>query len=83
MGEMWMGIWIFTLIGLFIIAVAIYDYFDRKKRNQEIKLWKYLLAAMIGLVLMFPVLTGIVLRFLGLPSKRQKKEIGIYKKVVR
>ena len=67
MGEKWMGIWIFTLIGLFIIAVAIYDYFDRKKRNQEIKLWKYLLAAMIGLVLMFPVLTGIVLRFLGLP----------------
>lgn len=67
MGEMWMGIWLFTLIGLFIIAVAIYDYFDRKKRNQEIKLWKYLLAAMIGLVLMFPVLSGIVLRFLGLP----------------
>ena len=67
MGEMWMWIWIFTLIGLFIIAVAIYDYFDRKKRNQEIKLWKYLLAAMIGLVLMFPALTGIVLRFLGLP----------------
>lgn len=65
MGELWMGIWIF--IGLFIIAVAIYDYFDRKKRNQEIKTWKYLLAAMIGLVLMFPVLTGIVLRFLGLP----------------
>ena len=67
MGELWMGIWIFIFIGLFIIAVAIYDYFDRKKRNQEIKLWKYLLAAMIGLVLMFPVLTGIVLRFLGLP----------------
>lgn len=67
MGEMWMGIWIFIFIGLFIIAVAIYDYFDRKKRNQEIKTWKYLLAAMIGLVLMFPVLTGIVLRFLGLP----------------
>ena len=67
MGETWMGIWIFTLIGLFIIAVAIYDYFDRKKRNQEIKLWKYLLASMIGLVLMFPVLTGIVLRFLRLP----------------
>lgn len=67
MGEMWMGIWIFTLIGLFIIAVAIYDYFDRKKCNQEIKTWKYLLAAMIGLVLMFPILSGIVLRFLGLP----------------
>ena len=67
MGELWMGIWIFIFIGLFIIAVAIYDYFDRKKRNQEIKTWKYLLAAMIGLVLMFPVLTGIVLRFLGLP----------------
>lgn len=67
MGELWMGIWIFTFIGLFIIAVAIYDCFDRKKRNQEIKLWKYLLAAMIGLVLMFPVLSGIVLRLLGLP----------------
>lgn len=67
MGEMWMGIWIFTLIGLFIIAIAIYDYFDRKKRNQEIKLWKYLLASMIGLVLMFPVLSGIVLWLLGLP----------------
>ena len=67
MGEMWMGIWIFTLIGLFIIAVAIYDYFDRKKRNQEIKTWKYLLAAMIGLVLMFPVLSGIVLWLLRLP----------------
>lgn len=67
MGEKWMGIWIFTLIGLFIIAVAIYDYFDRKKRNQEIRLWKYLLASMIGLVLMFPVLSGIVLWLLGLP----------------
>ena len=67
MGEMWMGIWIFTLIGLFIIAVAIYDFFYRKKRNQEIKLWKYLLASMIGLVLMFPVLSGIVLWLLGLP----------------
>lgn len=65
MGELWMGIWIF--IGLFIIAVAIYDYFDRKKRNQEIKTWKYLLAAMIGLVLMFPVLSGIVLWLLRLP----------------
>ena len=67
MGEMWMGIWIFIFIGLFIIAVAIYDYFDRKKRNQEIKTWKYLLAAMIGLVLMFPVLSGIVLWLLRLP----------------
>lgn len=67
MGEMWMGIWIFTLIGLFIIAVTIYDCFDRKKRNQEIKTWNYLLAAMIGLVLMFPVLSGIALWLLRLP----------------
>ena len=37
MGEMWMGIWVFTLISLFIIAVEIYDCFDRKKRNKEIK----------------------------------------------
>lgn len=41
MGEMWMGIWVFSFIGLFVIGVAVYDYFDRKKRNQEIKLWKY------------------------------------------
>ena len=67
MGEMWMGIWVFTFIGLFNIAVAIYDYFDRKKRNQEIKLWKYLLPAIIGLVLMFPILSGIVLWLLRLP----------------
>ena len=67
MGEMWMGIWILTFGGLFIIATAIYDYFDRKKRNQEIKLWKYLWAAVIGLVLMFPILSGIVLWLLRLP----------------
>ena len=40
MGESWMGLWVFTLIGVFIIAVTIYDYFDRKKRAQEIKMWK-------------------------------------------
>ena len=67
MGEIWMGIWVFTFIGLLIIAVAIYDYFDRKKRNQEIKLRKYLLATIIGLVLMFPILSGIVLWLLRLP----------------
>lgn len=67
MGEMWMGIWAFAFIGLSIIAAAIYDCFDRKRRNQEISLWKYLLAAIIGSVLMFPVLSGIVLRLLRLP----------------
>ena len=39
MGESWMGLWVFTLIGVFIIAVTIYDYFDRKKRAQEIKVF--------------------------------------------
>lgn len=67
MGEMWMGIWVFTFIGLSIIAVAIYDYLDRKKRNQEIIMWKYLLATIIGLALMFPILSGIVLWLLRLP----------------
>lgn len=67
MGEMWMGIWIFTLIGPFIIAVAVYDCAGRKKRRQEIKLWKYLLAATVGLALMFPILSGMVLWLLGLP----------------
>ena len=60
MGEMWMGLWAFTFIGLFVIAVAIYDYVDRKKRNQGIKLWKYILVIAIGLILMFPVISGIV-----------------------
>ena len=67
MGEMWMGTWVFSFIGLFVIAVAVYDYFDRKKRNQEIKLRKDLLAIIVGLVLMFPILSGVVLWFLGLP----------------
>lgn len=67
MGEMWMGIWIFSFIGLLLIAVAIYDSFDRKKRNQEIKLWKYLLAMIVGVVLMLPILSGVVLYLLRLP----------------
>ena len=67
MGEMWMGIWVFSCIGLFVIGVAAYDYFDRKKRNQEIKLWKYLLAAIVGLVLTFPILSGVLLWLLRLP----------------
>lgn len=67
MGEMWMGIWAFSFFGIFIITVAIYDFFDRKKRNQEIKMWKYLLAIIGGLVLMFPIISGVVLWLLGLP----------------
>ena len=67
MGENWMGIWVFSFIGLFVIAVVIYDCLDRKKRNQEIKLWKYLLAIIVGLVLMFPILYGVMLWLLGLP----------------
>ena len=67
MGEMWMGIWLFSFLGLFIIGIAVYDYIDRKKRNQEMKLWKYLLAAIVGLVLMFPILSGGVLWLLRLP----------------
>lgn len=67
MGEMWMGIWVFSFIGLFAIGVAVYDYFDRKKRNQEIKLRKYILATIVGLVLMFPILSGVVLWLWGLP----------------
>ena len=64
MGEMWLGIWIFTFIGLFIIGIAIYDYFDRKKRNQEIKKWKYLMAIIVGLGLMYPIVSGLILLLL-------------------
>ena len=67
MGENWMGIWIGTFIGAFIIVVAIYDYFDKKKRGQEIKIWNYLLAIIVGLALVFPIVTGFVLWLLGWP----------------
>ena len=70
MGENWMGIWIFSFIGLFIIAVVIYDCLDRKKRKQEIKLRKYLPAVIVGSVLMLPILSGVVMSALwlvGLP----------------
>lgn len=67
MGGIWMAIWVFTFIGLFIIAVAIYDFFDRKKRDQEIKIWKYLLAVIVGLAFAFPIVSGIVLWLLDYP----------------
>ena len=67
MGENWLGIWAFFFIGLLVIAIAVYDCFDRKKRNQEVKVWKYLVAAIVGLALMFPILSGVVLWLLGLP----------------
>lgn len=60
MGEPWIFLWVICLIGLFVNILAIYDYVDRKKRGQQIKLWKYALAISIGLVLMFPVVSGIV-----------------------
>lgn len=60
MGEMWMTLWVFFFIGLFVIAVVIYDYLDRKKQNQKIVIWKYAIAVIIGLMLMFPVASGIV-----------------------
>ena len=70
MGEMWLVPWIFAVIGLFVIAVAIYDYFDRKKHGQEIKKWKHVLAIVIGFVLMWPVYGAIIIRIpLFFPQK--------------
>lgn len=46
--------------GLFVSGVAVYDYLDRKKHRQEIKLWKYVLAVLVGLVLMWPILAGLL-----------------------
>lgn len=63
MGEPWVFLWVVCLIGLFVISLAVYDYVDRKKRGQQIKLWKYALAILIGLLLMFPVVSGIVTSF--------------------
>ena len=60
MSEPWILMWVIFLAGLFVIGVALYDYLDRKKRGQPIKLWKYVLAVLIGLALMFPVVSGIL-----------------------
>ena len=61
MGEQWLLLWVISFIGLLVIAVTIYDYLDRRKRNEEVKLWKYALALIIGLILMYPVLSGLVM----------------------
>ena len=61
MGEQWLLLWVISFVGLLIIAVTIYDYLDRRKRNEEVKLWKYALALIIGLILMYPVLIGLVM----------------------
>ena len=62
MGEMWLVPWIFAVIGLFVIAVTIYDYFDRKKRGKEAKKRKHALAILIGLALMWPVFGVSIIR---------------------
>lgn len=60
MGEPWILMWVVFGAGLFVIGVAVYDYLDRKKRGQVIKLWKYILAVLVGLVLMWPILAGLL-----------------------
>ena len=60
MGEPWIFLWVICLFGLFVIGLAVYDYVDRKKRGQQIKLWKYAVAVFGGLVLAFPVLSGVM-----------------------
>ena len=60
MGEPWILMWVLFGIGLFVIGVAGYDYQDRKKRGQEIKLWKYVLVGLVGLALVWPIFAGLV-----------------------
>ena len=60
MGEPWILMWVLFGIGLFVIGVAGYDYQVRKKRGQEIKLWKYVLVGLVGLALVWPILAGLV-----------------------
>ena len=60
MGEPWILMWVLFGIGLFVIGVAGYDCQGRKKRGQEIKLWKYVLVGLVGLALVWPILAGLV-----------------------
>ncbi|MBR7147145.1 MAG: hypothetical protein IKD11_05445 [Oscillospiraceae bacterium] len=53
----WLAMWGIFFLGIFVIAVAVYDYADRKKRGQSIKKWAYALTFLIALLLMFPVLS--------------------------
>ena len=64
---MWMAIWVFALIGLFITGLTVYDCLDRKRRDVPIKWGFVLLAVLAGLALAFPIVSGLVLRLLGLP----------------
>ena len=56
----WIFLWVMCLLGLFVIILAVYDYLDRKKRGQQIKLWKYVLVGLVGLALVWPILAGLV-----------------------
>ena len=60
MGQPWILMWILFFAGFFAIGVAAYDYLDRKKREQNTKLWKYVLVFLVSLLLMWPILGGLV-----------------------
>ena len=58
---MWLAFWAFFFMGLFVIGVTVYDYIDCKKRGNKRAMWKYALAVVIGLILMFPVVSAMVI----------------------
>ena len=64
---MWMAIWVFALIGLFIIGLTVYDCLDRKRRGVPIKRGFVLLAVLAGLLAAFPMVFGLARWLLGLP----------------
>ncbi len=70
MGEQWLLLWVLSFIGLLVIADTIYDYLDRKRHGKEIKVWKYVLVIIIGLVFMYPVLGALVMTLPKLFQRR-------------
>lgn len=64
---MWIFFWFLFAAGLLVIGCAVYDWFDRKKRGHAGKIWKYVLAIVIGLILALPVGYTFVYDFLIRP----------------
>ena len=49
---MWIFFWVMFAAGILVIGCAVYDRFDKKRRGCAGKIWKYVLAILVSLILM-------------------------------